>query len=65
VSYCETVQQLIEALSRFPADAPVIGTWEGQAEAVSVYQAKNGTVIIDVDADNYRHLFEGGQLSPV
>lgn len=56
-----TIRQLLDALESFPLDATVVGTWEGTVREISIYQAKDGTVLIDADGEFYRNRFESGE----
>lgn len=57
-----TVAELIAALTAYPPEADVLVTWESTFHDVSVYQAKNGAVIIDGDGDFYRERIESGGI---
>lgn len=54
------VAELIAELQRFPIEAEVVGTFEGVIRDITVYQAKSGTVMLDVDDCVYRDAFESG-----
>lgn len=57
-----TVIELIEKLNDLKGDARVLATWEGTVQELSVYVAKDGTVMIDADQEVYRKDFESGRL---
>ena len=45
-----TVGELIEKLSKFPADTPIAATWEGVVETIAVMkELREGYVIIVAD----------------
>ena len=60
----KTVKELQEVLSMMPTNAPITGTWQGTFNDVSVYQAKDGGVVIDLDQEFYRAEIESGQIKP-
>jgi hypothetical protein len=60
----DTVGQLIEALQALPSEEPVRATWESTIQHIDVYQAKDGTVIIDADHCDYRAALTRGSMSP-
>jgi len=52
-----TVGEVIDALKQCDVDAVVWGAWEGITMSVRVYEAANGSVIIDADegSDQVHH----------
>lgn len=53
-----TVRDLVAALQSENQDALVVATWEGILRAITVYHAKDGTVLVDADGGSYRSDFE-------
>lgn len=49
-----TVRDLVVALQNENQNALVVATWEGVLRAITVYHAKDGTVLIDAD-HGYSH----------
>jgi hypothetical protein len=54
-----TVRDLVVALQNEDQDALVVATWENVLRAITVYHAKDGTVLVDADHGDYRSDFEG------
>jgi len=54
----KTVGEVRDALCMFPSDAPIKGTWESITRSVRVYQASDGTVLIDADGGDYQASFQ-------
>jgi hypothetical protein len=61
-----TNSELIDLLNQAPPNTRVLGTFEGVFREIAVYQAPDGTVILDVDyADySYRKQIQSGQMEP-
>ena len=60
-----TIQELIIELSKYDPNEKIIATWEGTTMEFSVYQAKDGTVLIDADDDFYKEKFVSGEWNSV
>lgn len=43
------VHELITMLRRYDSQAEVVGTWEGQASSLDVYQTADGRIMVDAD----------------
>ena len=59
-----TIQELINELSKYDPNEEVIATWEGIIREVDIYRAKDGTVMIDADENNYKDRFVSGEWNP-
>ena len=55
----QTVGELRAALTPFTDETPIAGAWEGQRTSVFVYQAEDGTVLLDEDDCHYRARNQG------
>ncbi len=59
-----TVRQLAETLHYMEPDAIVMVTWEGITRNISddsIYEANDGTVLIDGDMNHYNERFLSGE----
>ncbi len=60
-----TVSELIQELARFPQGAEILCTWEGVLRDITpetLYQAKDGGVLIDADENAYKEKFLNGSM---
>jgi hypothetical protein len=55
------VRELIEELKKYDPEADLAATWEGIVRGVTVYQSKDGVVLIDADSGFYRDDFVSGR----
>lgn len=58
----ETVKDLIDELSRYDEDSRIMVTFEGITRWFSIYQAKDGTILIDADGEFYKDKFVSGEF---
>ena len=61
------VMELIEALNKYPQNLEVLITWEStfsDLDNEKIYQAKDGTVILDADENFYKERIMSGELRP-
>ncbi len=58
------VQDLISELSKYDPNEDIIATWEGITREISVYQAKDGTIMLDVDDNSFKEEFISGEWNP-
>lgn len=58
-----TVGEVISALKQCDVDAVVWGAWEGITMTVRVYEAANGSVIIDADEGSYQTHYQKTQCT--
>ncbi len=58
----QTVRELIDALSKFDPNAPVVATWEGVLASIGVYASLDGVVLIDADSNYYQGEWQNRSL---
>jgi hypothetical protein len=54
----KTVGEVIDALSEFPRNRPILGTWEGITRSLRVYNTPS-VIIIDADEGDYQASLQG------
>ena len=60
--YPHTIGELQELIKDLDPKKKLAGTWESTWSEVSIYEAKDGTVVIDLDEDLYKDAIASGDM---
>lgn len=58
----KTVGELLSLFENADLSKPLVGTYETTWAPVYIYEAKDGTAVVDLDAEFYREQIESGDI---